>query len=76
MFYTWHLLFTRLEIVVVNSLGEEIDLNREQIAAELEELNREIEELERRISVLTNELRYKRVHRYDLEYRLKEMCDE
>ena len=57
----------------MNSLDGETDLNRGQIAAELEELNREIEELERRISVLTNKLRYKRVHKYDLEYRLKEL---
>ncbi len=60
----------------MNSLDEEIDLNRELIAAELEEIDKEIEELEHRISVLTNELRYKRIHKYDLEYRLKELDDE
>jgi predicted nuclease with TOPRIM domain len=60
----------------MNSLDEEIDLNRELISAELEELDKEIEELEHRISVLTNELRYKRIHKYDLEYRLKEMYNE
>lgn len=57
----------------MNSLDEETDLNRELISAELEELDKEIEELEHRISVLTNELRYKRIHKYDLEYRLKEL---
>ena len=57
----------------MNSLDEDIDLNRELISAELEEINKEIEELEHRISVLTNELRYKRIHKYDLEYRLKEL---
>ena len=60
----------------MNSLDGEIDLNREQIAAELEEINREISELEHRISVLTNTLKYKRVHKYDLEYRLKELDNE
>ncbi len=57
----------------MNSLDEEIDLNREQIAVELAEIDKEIAELEHRISVLTNELRYKRIHKYDLEYRLKEL---
>lgn len=57
----------------MNSLDEDVDLNRELISAELEEINKEIEELEHRISVLTNELRYKRIHKYDLEYRLKEL---
>ena len=60
----------------MNSSDDETDLNRELISVELEELDKEIEELEHRISVLTNELRYKRIHKYDLEYRLKEMCDE
>lgn len=60
----------------MNSLDEEIDLSRERLYAELEEIDKEIEELEHRISVLTNELRYKRVHKYDLEYRLKEMRNE
>lgn len=60
----------------MNSLDEEIDLNRERLFAELEEIDKEIEELEHRISVLTSELRYKRVHKYDLEYRLKEMYNE
>lgn len=57
----------------MNSLDGEVDLNKELISAELEELDKEIEELEHRISVLTNELRYKRIHKYDLEYRLKEL---
>ena len=60
----------------MNSLDEEIDLYRELISAELEEIDKEIEELEHKISVLTNELRYKRVHKYDLEYRLKAMYNE
>lgn len=60
----------------MNSLDEEIDLNREWLFAELEKIDKEIEELEHRISVLTNELRYKRIHKYDLEYRLKEMYNE
>ena len=60
----------------MNSSDDEIDLNRELISVELEELDKEIEELEHRISVLTNELRYKRIHKYDLEYRLKEMHNE
>ena len=60
----------------MNSLDGEVDLNKELISAELEELDKEIEELEHRISVLTNELRYKRIHKYDLEYRLKEMYNE
>ncbi len=60
----------------MNSLDEEIDLTREQITAELEEIDDEIEELEHHISVLTNTLRYKRVHKYDLEYQLKELDNE
>ena len=57
----------------MNSSDDEIDLNKELISVELEELDKEMEELEHRISVLTNELRYKRIHKYDLEYRLKEL---
>ena len=60
----------------MNSSDAEIDLSSELISVELEELDKEIEELEHRISVWTNELRYKRIHRYDLEYRLKEMRNE
>lgn len=57
----------------MNSSNTKYDLERMLIESKLDNLSCEIIELENQISVLSNELRFRRIQKCDLEYRLKEM---
>lgn len=60
----------------MDSLNTDIDLEISNVYSELTIINQELSELENKAAILSDIMRLKRIRKYDLEYRLKELKRE